>query len=395
VLTVLQLLLMLGGGILSVPLTVLFGEVLLAFIATGDDQTRLPTGEHVRVAVVVPAHDESAIIGEALRSVRSQLGVSDRVVVVADNCSDDTAGVAVMEGAEVLVRTDAERRGKGFALDCAIRHLEADPPEVVLIVDADCILAGDAVGILATQVASSGRSAQALYLMNAPLGASLMTRIGHFAWTVKNQVRATGLNRAGLPVQLMGTGMAFPWAHIRHAGLATGHLVEDLMLGIELARAGVPALFCPRARVTSFLPASSQGIRTQRTRWEHGQLGVALTEAPRLLFDSIVGRDRNLLAIALDLFVPPLALLLLVVSALWVASLMFFYWTGSEWPLGITTLELVILACSVLLSWIGYGREIISLGGLAFAVVYALWKIPLYLRFLVARQVEWVRSKRD
>jgi hypothetical protein len=53
------------------------------------------------------------------------------------------------------------------------------------------------------------------------------------------------------------------------------------------------------------------------------------------------------------------------------------------------------MAASVLMSWGAYGRHIMTLGTLLLSVVYPLWKVPLYLRFLVARQVDWVRSKRD
>jgi hypothetical protein len=58
-----------------------------------------------------------------------------------------------------------------------------------------------------------------------------------------------------------------------------------------------------------------------------------------------------------------------------------------------TALALLLLA--VLLSWARYGRGIISLASLMSAPLYAAWKIPLYARFLVSRQVEWVRSRRD
>jgi hypothetical protein len=64
-------------------------------------------------------------------------------------------------------------------------------------------------------------------------------------------------------------------------------------------------------------------------------------------------------------------------------------------PVGIATVAAGLFAVSVLVSWGGYGRRIISLGSLAIAVLYALWKIPLYAKFLVSRQINWVRSKRD
>jgi hypothetical protein len=45
---------------------------------------------------------------------------------------------------------------------------------------------------------------------------------------------------------LMGTGMAFVWPQLAGAPLASGHLVEDMQLGLDLAAAGAPPRFCRR-----------------------------------------------------------------------------------------------------------------------------------------------------
>ena len=74
----------------------------------------------------------------------------DRLIVVADNCSDDTRQIATDAGAEVISRDDAERRGKGFAMDFGVRHLTVDPPEVVIFVDADCLPDADSMSRIAT-----------------------------------------------------------------------------------------------------------------------------------------------------------------------------------------------------------------------------------------------------
>ncbi len=261
---------------LLVPVSVLFVQVLAALPAY--QPRAMPSGRRPSVAVLVPAHNEALMIADTLRAIVPQLVAGDRLLVVADNCSDDTAKIAVAAGAEVIERFDSERRGKGYALDFGVRHLERNPPEVVLIIDADCAIDSGAIDRLARLCLETGRPVQALYLMHSPEGAGLKTRIAEFAWLVKNHVRALGFHRLGLPCQLMGTGMAFPWAAISTAALASGHIVEDLKLGIDLARAGTPALFCPEARVTSYFPATAEGIAGQRTRWEHGHLGVILSD---------------------------------------------------------------------------------------------------------------------
>ena len=379
--------------IVMVPASVLFIQVLMAMFP---DKSRLSEqAVRPRLAVVIPAHNEALMIADTLRTVVPQLVAGDRLLVVADNCTDKTAEIAAASGAEVIERNDRERRGKGYALDFGVRHLEHSPPEVVIVVDADCQVDVGTIDRLARRCGKTVRPVQALYLMRAPEGAGLKMQIAEFAWLVKNQVRPLGNHRLGLPCQLGGTGMAFPWPGINNAALASGHIVEDLKLGIDLARAGTPALFCPDARVTSCFPVTAEGVTSQRTRWEHGHLGMILSVAPRLFLDALFRRDRDLLALALDLCVPPLALLLLLVLTVLVGSVVFFVATKLALPLWLAAMSLVMLGLSILLSWGRYGRQVISLTSLAYAPFYAFGKVPLYLKFLIRRQTGWIRSRRD
>lgn len=379
--------------LLLVPAIVLFVEVIFSLRSIG---AFVPMGgERRRVAVLVPAHNEALVITASLRSIKPQLLGSDRLVVVADNCSDTTAALASLEGAEVVIRSDQVRRGKGYALDFGVRYLERNPPEIVVIVDADCLVAAGSIDTLVRLCVASQRPVQGLHLMRAPKGASLRTRIAEFAFVVKAQVRATGLHRMNLPCELAGTGMAFPWACIRNASLATGHIVEDLKIGIELAQIGSPPLFCPEALLTSTLAATREASHSQSTRWEHGHMGVILSDAPRLLANGILKRDLKIIAMALDLSVPPLALLSLLNGLLWIAGALILFAANSPTPFLIASASATLIAISVLLSWHHYGRHVISLSELSFAVFYAIMKIPLYVRFLIARQLHWVRSKRD
>jgi len=376
-----------------VPALVLFAQVLLACLPVrsrpGAD------GRRPRVAVLVPAHNEALIIRSTLASVAPQLLAHDRLLVVADNCTDDTAQLARSAGAEVVERDNDLLRGKGYALDFGVRHLAQRPPEVVIIVDADCQVGEGAIDLLARRCLEASRPVQALYLMRAPVGAGLKVQIAEFAWRVKNLVRPRGWARLGLPCQLMGAGMAFSWRDLATVDLANGHLVEDLKLGLDFCRIGKPPLFCPDAQVTSQFPLSQEGLSSQRTRWEHGHLGVILAEVPKLLVSAVTRRNAPLLAMTLDLLVPPLALLVMalvgVASVAWLAALLF----GITAPAWVVTGALVMLGVAVLLAWGRFSRELIPFSVLLYAPFYAARKIPLYLGFLIKRQVEWVRSKRD
>lgn len=374
----------------SVPVLVFVVEVLLALLPS---RTGIFKGERRPLAVLVPAHDEEVVIGASLATLVTQLANGDRLVVIADNCTDGTAAIARAAGAEVVERTDPVRRGKGYALDFGIRHLASAPPEIVVVVDADCVLAPGAIDRLARQAIRDARPVQALYLMRAPHGASVKSRIAEFAWVIKNHVRPLGLARIGMPCQLMGTGMAFPWPSLRTADVASGAIVEDMKLGLDLARAGQAPVFCPEALVWSEFPVDEGALKAQRTRWEHGHLGM-IGEVPGLIWQALRRLDVGLLAMALDLSVPPLALLATIVGGLAFVSALVAYGGGSTLPLWVALGEVAALVVSVLLAWSRWGRGAVPLQGLAMLPLYALWKLPIYVYFWFRRQTAWVRTRR-
>ena len=380
--------------LLAIPVAVFIVQVLVSLLPYFDKP--LPIVARPSIAVLIPAHNEQQGIGATLDSLRSQLEPGDRIIVIADNCEDNTAAIARSYGAIAIERTDTVKRGKSYALDFGMRYLEENqPPETVIIVDADCLIQPDTLRRLASLAVHRNRPVQALYLMYSPPNSSLKTKIAEFAWAVKNWARALGYHRLGLPCQLMGTGMAFPWALIQKANIASGHIVEDLKLGLELANQKHPPLFCPEAVVTSVFPINNEGVKSQRTRWEHGHLGMIVTEAPALLLRSFAKFNIGMLALVLDMCVPPLALLTLLVLALALAGLLLASLTHVVLPGGLAVLLLMVLGATVLLAWVKFGRSILTLASLGYAPIYMLAKIPLYLKFLVRRQVEWVRSKRD
>lgn len=379
--------------LILLPVLVLCAQVLLACLPARP--VPVAQGRRPRLAVLVPAHNESSIIIATLNSLLPQLQAGDRLLVVADNCTDDTAALARAAGAEVIERSNQRQRGKGYALDFGVRHLAADAPEVMIIVDADCQVSEGTLARLAISCIDSGRPVQALYLMHAPEGSGLKVRIAEFAWRVKNLVRPVGWARLGLPCQLMGSGMAFAWQDIGLINLASGHIVEDLQMGLDFCRSGKPPLFCPAAHVSSYFPRSDEGLNTQRTRWEHGHLGVILSDAPKLLLESLRRGNWKLLGMSLDLLVPPLALLILVVGVAFSIAWLLFMLGGLLVLALIASIGMLFLGLAIISAWAKFGREIVSIVALLYAPFYILKKIPLYLSFLLKRQVDWVRSKRD
>lgn len=397
VLTVVNGLLLAGTALLVLPALLLLVQIVLAL----RQPPPLPAQPRpARIAVLIPAHNEGHGVRATIMQTLSQLGPDDRVLVVADNCNDDTAAQARLVGAEVVERHDAERRGKGYALDFGVRHLEmlaqheGHAPDVVLVLDADCVLSPGLIPRVAGLAQAHGRPVQASYLMHAPTP-GLKARVAEFAMRVKNLARSRGMFRLGLPCQLLGTGMAFPWAVALRAPLASGHLAEDMQLGVRLARDGTPPLFCEDVLVTSVFAASQEGERSQRTRWEHGHLSLLVGEGPKLLWEALRRGRLAQAMLVMDMLVPPLALLagLLVVATL--AQAIWALLTGWVAGLVLALLGVAALLVAIVAARHRFAAELIGLGELLKAPVYVLAKLPIYLSFVVRRQTEWVRTKRD
>ena len=345
------------------------------------------------IVVLIPAHNEADGIAVTIEKLRLEATEGTRILVVADNCSDETSSRARDAGAEVIERTDRLHRGKGYALAFGRDWLAARPPEVVVVLDADCVFVSGGLALLAS-AASKGVPAQAVNLLDPDRAAPPLVQISSFALVVKNLLRGRATSRIGGAALLTGTGMAFPWSVFADAPLATGDLVEDLGLGLTLIRAGVHPRLFEQSQVRSRAAPQSVAL-AQRSRWEHGFLATALRTAPRLMFDGLTHGSRAQLALGAHLLVPPLALLfaisslvLLVIAGL---GLLTEYWI----PAIALLVGMSAAGGATLLAWLREGRAWLSPAALLRAPLYILWKLPLYARFLIAPETRWVRTPRN
>jgi len=384
------------AGIVAIPV-VLFCLETIAAIALAPAKVGLPqaTGSRRRIAVLVPAHDESKGLLKTLRDIQSQLNAGDRLLVVADNCSDNTAAVAREAGAEVIERHDPANFGKGYALDFGVRHLSADPPQVVVVIDADCHLSENTLDRLTAACTLTGRPTQALYLMSAPEKSEIDHRVAVFAYRVKNWLRPLGLHALGLPCQLSGTGMAFPWHVVSAAKLATASEVEDLKLGLDLAQAGHPPLFVQSAEITSEFPSTRRGEKSQRKRWEGGHLRMIGSVIPRLVGRNLMRGNFRLLAMSLDAAVPPLTLLCMLTVAGTLASSLLVFAGVSHIAFTVSATSMAALMIAVLLCWWKVGRDVLPARAMLLVLPYIARKIPLYRQILSGGDdAQWIRTDR-
>jgi cellulose synthase/poly-beta-1,6-N-acetylglucosamine synthase-like glycosyltransferase len=353
------------------------------------------SSRHLRFDVIVPAHDEAAVIASAVASLRRIDWPVDRVrvLVVADNCSDRTAELARAAGAEVLERRDRTRRGKGhalaFAFDASRRRGWAD---AVVVVDADSIVSPNLLEAFSQRIEAGAHAVQAHYGVLNPL-TSWRTRLMAIALAAFHQVRSRGRERLGLSSGIRGNGWCITHTLLFRTSYRAFSLTEDLEFGIDLGLAGHRVEYADEAHVDAEMVSGETAARSQRQRWEHGRLQLIRTRTLPLLRRALRPGGHVCLDLALDLLVAPLSYVVLIVLALIgigglaslrVPALALWSWIG----IGCAT----CLALYVLRGWQLSGIGIRGLGDLARVPMFIAWKLLLWRRPVPP---EWIRTQRE
>ncbi|WP_035105533.1 glycosyltransferase family 2 protein [Desulfohalovibrio reitneri] len=347
-------------------------------------------GESLRFAVVVPAHDEEETIAPTLASLHAMDYPADsfQVVVLADNCTDDTAGTARRAGARCIERTAPDRRGKGQALRHAFDILLGEDVQAVAVVDADTVVEPDFLRAADARLRAGERVVQARYGVENPDDTALtyMLAVGN---AIENDLFLRGRERLGLPSILRGNGMAFGAELLREHPWEAGSVVEDTEYSLDLLLAGVPTRFAGETEVRAPLPRTLEQAASQRVRWASGNSGVARRKARDLLAEGLRRGRPELLDTAFCLAIRSKPLLLLASFLLAGASLL----AGEHAPWAVTLAGL--LAAYMALGMVVMGLTPARLR-LALAAPFSLaWLTAVSLLGLTGfRGGQWTRTGR-
>jgi len=217
--------------------------------------------------VLIPAHDEEEQIAETIDSVRAQTHSADRIVVIADNCSDRTAEVARSKGVEVF-ETAGNTARKAGALNQAYARVAAGF-EYVLQMDADTALHPCFLAEALAEIDADPRLGGVCNRFFAKPAPGLLRRLQALEY-----VRYENLcDRWGGRVSVLsGTATLLRTAALPERPWPEDSLVEDYALTLYLRRSGFEVKAAKRAfAYTDTMPTIRQLWR-QRLRWERGTL---------------------------------------------------------------------------------------------------------------------------
>lgn len=245
-------------------------------------------------AILIPAHNEQAALPATLRACDALDYPSSqyRVFVIADNCSDGTADVALQRGATCLRRYDSERRGKGQALAWALPGILEQGFDAVLVLDADCTIERDALRAFDRHLLEGNRVLQAKVVAANPdeSPVSCAVAVGNL---LENDLFYAPKDRLGWAVFLRGTGMVLHRDVLERHPFQTCSEVEDAEYTVSLLRAGQPVRFVEEVCVRTAFPADLDQLRNQRLRWAAGSFHFAKVRALQMIASGLYrGRWR-------------------------------------------------------------------------------------------------------
>ena len=345
-----------------------------------------------RIAVVIPAHNEAAVLPFTLPLLLAQLQSCDEVWVIDDASADGTARVAHAAGVRVARRTRAAgSKGQALRWWAAGAGAHLDCTWGVLVLDADSRPAADCVAVLRAALQAGVVAGQAL-VQPIDYAGGVLRELGACSELMEQLLDDVRRAARGWPVRLRGTGMLLRGDLFTAAAQRGCTRIEEVELTLFVAAAGHCISALHAAQVQDPKPASSGDAARQRARWLRGQWSVLRTHwrvvlavaargpAGWSLLASVLAKPRSVLVAG-----KLLAALLLAGVAMRTAALL--------------PAALAALFCSWLLPDVIYlarGLCLTQTRGLAlrlvFAPLYALWWLPIAV--LAARREGRWRSPR-
>lgn len=344
-----------------------------------------------RFTVLIPAHNEEAGVGRTIESARELNYPSNlfEIVVLADNCDDQTVDVARRAGVNVVERQDPRKRGKGYALDWFISGRAWGGDDALVCLDADSVVDAGYLRALDAAIQDGARALQGYNGARDP-GHSSLAALSTLTNTMKNAGTYAGRARLGLPAPLMN-GWCLTGSVLREFGWMSFSVAEDFEQTLRLAVLGIFPRFIDVVAVRSEKASSFAKAAGQRKRWSGGQAQVAKTLGRYARRKAIRERSWPLWELTMDIVLPGYA----INSAALVALSLGAWYFALPWVWLASFVGLLMLAAATLVGVAKTRPRSAVIRGLALAPVFVIWKLWLATSARVRPPKTWHRADRD
>jgi len=237
-----------------------------------------------RVAVVIPAWNEAAVIGTSVdRLMHLDYPLSAlRIIVVDDASTDATPEVVSAKAAEypgnvIHLRRDRGGEGKAVTLNHGLDLVLADDwAQAILIIDADVIYEPVSLRRMTRHLADPGVGSVTAYIKEGSRPGNYLTRFIGFEYITAQAAARRAQNVLGAVACLAGGAQLHSRANLEAIGgrIDTTSLAEDTFTTFKTQMAGRTVVFEPHATVWAEEPGDIGGLWKQRLRWARGNVQV-------------------------------------------------------------------------------------------------------------------------
>jgi cellulose synthase/poly-beta-1,6-N-acetylglucosamine synthase-like glycosyltransferase len=240
--------------------------------------------QSLRLTVLIPAYNEASTIEGTLAAVRGQTRRPDRVIVVADNCTDDTAPIARAHGADVF-ETGGNTLKKAGALNQALGVLlpQCERRDVVMVLDADSVIVPE---FLETAIGRLEADPDLIAVGGVFYGEPGGGLVGQLQRNEFTRYQRYISRRRGKVFVLTGTAALIRAYALSAVAEARGTLIpgdpgavydtlamtEDNEMTLALKTLGAKLVSPMQCRVITEVMPSWRALWRQRMRWQRGAL---------------------------------------------------------------------------------------------------------------------------
>ena len=241
------------------------------------DKPLIDDREHKFLAIL-PAHNEEAVIANLIKSLKEQDYPKDKldILVIADNCTDNTEQIARDQGVKVFVRTetDPKKKTKGEALKLLLENLLSDPDmdyDAFFVFDADNIVDKNFTREMNKHLSKGEEVVQGYRDIKNPDDSWIASGYAIFYWTMNRFYHLARYN-AGLSPLINGTGFMVKFDAIRPTGWDTVTLTEDIEFSLKQIIKGKKLGWAITAICYDEQPVEFKPSWSQRSRWTIGHI---------------------------------------------------------------------------------------------------------------------------
>ncbi|HVJ49409.1 glycosyltransferase family 2 protein [Desulfitobacterium sp.] len=264
-------------------------------------------------ALVVSAYNEEAVIGQLIENLLKLDYPRELydVFVVADNCTDKTALIAKNAGAIVHQRFNAEKRGKGYALEWLFHRLfkRERQYDAVIIFDADNLVNQSFLIEMNSKLCQGDKIIQCYLDSKNPFDTWVTNAFSITFWLSNRMLQLARYNTGHLSNVLGGTGMCISTDVLKKIGWGATSLTEDLEFTMKALTYGIKTTWAHEAIVYDEKPLTFAQSWRQRKRWAQGQIDCAGRYLIPLVIKAFRERKIMYFDAAVHLFQPALTLI--------------------------------------------------------------------------------------